>query len=151
MSQHVMFNAVLSSHPALFIQGEWRIGNGVSFEKQDPMSQQRLWQARAADHTDVTLACHAARAAFPAWARASLEQRATVIQQFAALLEQHKQSLARTISLETSKPYWETLTEVQAMIGKVAISLQAYQTAPAIAKPQWGTACQCYVTGLMAY
>ncbi|WP_038952192.1 aldehyde dehydrogenase family protein, partial [Yersinia pestis] len=27
-----------------------------------------------------------------------------------------------------SKPYWETLTEVQAMIGKVAISLQAYQT-----------------------
>ncbi|WP_038904823.1 aldehyde dehydrogenase family protein, partial [Yersinia pestis] len=65
---------------------------------------------------------------FPAWARASLEQRATVIQQFAALLEQHKQSLARTISLETSKPYWETLTEVQAMIGKVAISLQAYQT-----------------------
>ncbi|EIS75972.1 succinylglutamic semialdehyde dehydrogenase, partial [Yersinia pestis PY-66] len=23
------------------------------------MSQQRLWQARAADHTDVTLACHA--------------------------------------------------------------------------------------------
>ncbi|EIR32495.1 N-succinylglutamate 5-semialdehyde dehydrogenase domain protein, partial [Yersinia pestis PY-10] len=25
MSQHVMFNAVLSSHPALFIQGEWRI------------------------------------------------------------------------------------------------------------------------------
>ncbi|EIR18040.1 succinylglutamic semialdehyde dehydrogenase, partial [Yersinia pestis PY-36] len=26
MSQHVMFNAVLSSHPALFIQGEWRIG-----------------------------------------------------------------------------------------------------------------------------
>ncbi|EIT46857.1 N-succinylglutamate 5-semialdehyde dehydrogenase domain protein, partial [Yersinia pestis PY-101] len=59
MSQHVMFNAVLSSHPALFIQGEWRIGNGVSFEKQDPMSQQRLWQARAADHTDVTLACHA--------------------------------------------------------------------------------------------
>ncbi len=128
MSQHVMFNAVLSSHPALFIQGEWRIGNGVSFEKQDPMSQQRLWQARAADHTDVTLACHAARAAFPAWARASLEQRATVIQQFAALLEQHKQSLARTISLETSKPYWETLTEVQAMIGKVAISLQAYQT-----------------------
>ncbi|EIR91296.1 N-succinylglutamate 5-semialdehyde dehydrogenase domain protein, partial [Yersinia pestis PY-42] len=24
MSQHVMFNAVLSSHPALFIQGEWR-------------------------------------------------------------------------------------------------------------------------------
>lgn len=30
------------------------------------------------------------------------------------------------ISQETSKPLWETLTEVQSMIGKVAISLTAY-------------------------
>lgn len=30
------------------------------------------------------------------------------------------------ISQETSKPFWETLTEVQSMIGKVAISIRAY-------------------------
>lgn len=44
------------------------------------------------------------------------------------MLEEHKQSLAETISRETGKPRWETLTEIQAMIGKVGISLQAYQT-----------------------
>lgn len=114
------------THPALFIQGEWRMGNGMPFEKHDPMDQQLLWQASAADYRDVTAACHAAREAFPAWARIELEQRVAVVQRFAALLEQHKETLARTISLETSKPFWETLTEVQAMIGKVVISLQAY-------------------------
>ena len=50
------------------------------------------------------------------------------MKRFAALLEEHKQSLAETISRETGKPRWETLTEIQAMIGKVGISLQAYQT-----------------------
>lgn len=116
------------THPALFIQGEWRTGNGAHFDKLDPIDQQLLWQARAADSHDVAMACRAARQAFPAWARAPLEQRVAVIQRFAALLERHKQQLACTISLETSKPLWETLTEVQAMIGKVAISLQAYQS-----------------------
>lgn len=115
------------THPALFIQGKWHTGKGAHFDKHDPMDGTLLWQARAADNTDVALACRAAREAFPAWAQAPLEQRVAVVQRFAALLEQHKQQLARTISLETSKPHWETLTEVQAMIGKVAISLQAYQ------------------------
>ena len=105
------------THPALFIQGEWRTGKGAHFDKHDPMDQQLLWQARAADSADVAAACCAARDAFPAWARTPLEQRVAIIQRFAALLEQHKQQLARTISLETSKPHWETLTEVQAMVG----------------------------------
>jgi succinylglutamic semialdehyde dehydrogenase len=64
---------------------------------------------------------------FPAWARTPFEQREQLVKRFAALLEEHKSSLAAVISRETSKPRWETLTEVQAMIGKVAISLQAYQ------------------------
>lgn len=115
------------THPALFIQGEWRTGKGAHFDKHDPVNQTLLWQARAADSADVATACQAARDAFSAWARTPLEQRVALVQKFATLLEKHKQQLARTISLETSKPHWETLTEVQAMIGKVAISLQAYQ------------------------
>jgi succinylglutamic semialdehyde dehydrogenase len=37
-----------------------------------------------------------------------------------------KERLATLISRETSKPLWETRTEVQAMIGKAAISIEAY-------------------------
>ena len=115
------------SHPALFINGTWQQGHGAEFSKTDPVDNQPLWQANAADGSDVAAACEAARAAFPAWARTPFEQREQLVKRFAALLEEHKAHLAATISRETSKPRWETLTEVQAMIGKVAISLQAYQ------------------------
>ncbi|MFS7160273.1 succinylglutamate-semialdehyde dehydrogenase [Serratia proteamaculans] len=115
------------SRPALFINGTWQQGHGAEFSKTDPVDNQPLWQANAADGSDVAAACEAARAAFPAWARTPFEQREQLVKRFAALLEEHKAHLAATISRETSKPRWETLTEVQAMIGKVAISLQAYQ------------------------
>ncbi|WP_454878244.1 succinylglutamate-semialdehyde dehydrogenase [Serratia inhibens] len=122
------------SHPALFINGAWQQGRGAEFSKADPVDNQRLWQANAADGSDVAAACEAARAAFPAWARTPFEQREQLVKRFAALLEEHKQDLAAVISRETGKPRWETLTEVQAMIGKVAISLQAYQTRTGISE-----------------
>ncbi|MFN2992781.1 succinylglutamate-semialdehyde dehydrogenase [Serratia plymuthica] len=122
------------SHPALFINGAWQQGRGAEFGKTDPVDNQTLWQANAADGSDVAAACEAARAAFPAWARTPFEQREQLVKRFAALLETHKQDLAAVISRETSKPRWETLTEVQAMIGKVAISLQAYQARTGISE-----------------
>ena len=118
----------MMSHPALLINGVWRQGRGAEFGKADPVGNQPLWRANAADADDVAAACEAARAAFPGWARTPFEQREQLVKRFAALLEEHKQSLAETISRETGKPRWETLTEIQAMIGKVGISLQAYQT-----------------------
>ncbi len=117
----------MMSHPALLINGVWRQGRGAEFGKADPVGNQPLWRANAADADDVAAACEAARAAFPGWARTPFEQREQLVKRFAALLEEHKQSLAETISRETGKPRWETLTEIQAMIGKVGISLQAYQ------------------------
>lgn len=115
------------THPALFIDGQWRSGQGVLLEKSNPVSQEKLWSAMSASPEDVESACQSARAAFPAWARLGLTQRAEIIQRFAALLTENKARLAETISQETSKPRWETLTEVQAMIGKIAISLEANQ------------------------
>ncbi len=35
--------------------------------------------------------------------------------------------MTRLISLETGKPLWESKTEVQAVIGKIKLSIQAYQ------------------------
>lgn len=49
-----------------------------------------------------------------------------MVQRFAALLEENKEALATLISRETSKPLWETRSEVQAMIGKAGISIDAY-------------------------
>ena len=41
-------------------------------------------------------------------------------------LEAHKEELAHQIGLETGKPLWESRTEVAAMIGKIGISVKAY-------------------------
>ncbi|PBI79526.1 succinylglutamate-semialdehyde dehydrogenase [Rahnella victoriana] len=113
--------------PALFIQGQWRSGQGAQLNKTNPADNTLLWSALSASAEDVDAACTAARTAFPAWARKTLAERAEVIQRFADLLNEHKTRLAEIISQETSKPRWETLTEIQAMIGKVAISLEANQ------------------------
>ncbi|MEQ4532577.1 MAG: succinylglutamate-semialdehyde dehydrogenase, partial [Mixta sp.] len=109
-----------------YINGQWLDGQGESFSKTDPVDGARLWQGNSADERQVADACAAARAAFPAWARLSFAERQAIAENFAAQLEQHKAELSETISHETGKPRWETLTEVQAMINKVAISVKAY-------------------------
>ncbi|MHA3892153.1 succinylglutamate-semialdehyde dehydrogenase [Acinetobacter sp. GXMZU3951] len=110
----------------LYIQGQWVEGQGSNWVKTDPVSNQALWTAQEATATEVTQATLAARKAFPLWAKLALEERIAVVQRFAELLEQNKTHLAQVISQETGKPFWETVTEVQSMIGKVAISIRAY-------------------------
>ncbi|OEC90858.1 succinylglutamate-semialdehyde dehydrogenase [Acinetobacter sp. YK3] len=114
------------SQGALLIDGAWIQGQGTAFAKSNPVSNAQIWAGHEATQADVEQACQAARQAFPAWARLALEERIAIIERFAGLLEQNKTQLAEVISQETSKPLWETLTEVQSMIGKVAISIRAY-------------------------
>ncbi|MCJ8161517.1 succinylglutamate-semialdehyde dehydrogenase [Acinetobacter zhairhuonensis] len=110
----------------LYINGTWSPAQGAAWNKLDPVSQEVIWQGAEATAVQVEQACQSARAAFAAWARRPLAERIEVIHRFASLLEQNKQQLATVISRETSKPIWETLTEVQTMIAKVAISIRAY-------------------------
>ena len=114
------------SQGELLINGIWVQGRGPLFNKTNPVNNQLIWSGHEANQEDVEQACQAARSAFPAWARLTLEQRIQIIERFAVLLEENKTVLAEVISQETSKPLWETLTEVQSMIAKVAISIRAY-------------------------
>ena len=111
-----------------FINGQWLTGGAEALTKQNPVNGETLWQGRAATGAQVAAACEAARTAFPAWARKPFAERQAVVEAFAKLLESHKTALAETIAKETGKPRWETLTEVQAMINKIAISVKAYHT-----------------------
>ncbi len=111
-----------------FIQGQWQTGGADVFSKLNPVTGETLWQGKAASGEQVTQACNAARAAFPSWARTPFTARQAVVEGFAQLLEANKTALAETIARETGKPRWETLTEVQAMINKIAISIKAYHS-----------------------
>lgn len=111
---------------AQLIAGQWQQGSGATLTKLAPEDQSVLWQAASAGAAEVQAACAAARGAFYAWSHRPLAERIACVQRFAALLEAQKETLATLISRETSKPLWETRTEVQAMIGKAGISIEAY-------------------------
>ncbi|TLF53012.1 succinylglutamate-semialdehyde dehydrogenase [Halomonas urmiana] len=111
----------------LLIGGTWQAGRGEAFAKRDPVSDARLWEGQAADEAQVGAAVTAAREAFPAWARTPFIERQALVERFREVLERHREDLAATIAHETGKPLWEARTEIGAMIGKVAISLRAYQ------------------------
>ena len=60
---------------SLWINGEWRPGDGPRFSKQDPVNLKVVWQGEAADAGQVAEAVAAARQAFPAWARLPFADR----------------------------------------------------------------------------
>lgn len=114
----------MSTH---YIAGSWQQGQGDTLESLDPVSQQAVWQGRAASAGQVEAAVKAAREAFPGWACRSLDARIEVLERFAAALKANSETLARCIGEETGKPLWESATEVTSMINKVAISVQSYR------------------------
>ena len=111
----------------LYIGGHWLAGAGEPLESLNPLTQQVIWSGHAATAGQVDQAVQAARAAFPGWARRSLDERIAVLEAFAAVLKAKADELARAIGEETGKPLWESATEVTSMVNKVAISIQSYR------------------------
>jgi len=114
------------THPIQFINGQWVEGQGDDVSSLNPAKNEVIWQGKSATESQVSEAISGARAAFEAWSQKSLEDRIAVVTKFSEVLAENKEALAKTIAMETGKPYWETLTEVGAMVGKIAISVRAY-------------------------
>ncbi|RXZ45622.1 succinylglutamate-semialdehyde dehydrogenase [Crenobacter cavernae] len=110
----------------LFIDGVWTTGRGAEFVSLNPANNEVVWSGRAADESDIAQAIDAARRAFTPWRRTKLEERISIVRNFAELLGQHKEELARAIGAETGKPLWESRQEVAAMVGKVEISIKSF-------------------------
>lgn len=114
------------THPIQFINGQWLEGQGEELTSLNPAKNEVIWQGNAASAEQVDTAVAAARQAFESWSQKTLEERIALTERFAEILGENKEALATTIAMETGKPLWETRTEVGAMIGKIAISIKAY-------------------------
>lgn len=110
-----------------YINGHWTKGQGIILESINPVNGTLLWQGTVANEAEITLAHEAAQKALPSWSAQTFEERSSKIKAFAQQVEKNKQLLAQLISLETGKPLWESHTEVSAVIGKINLSIQAYQ------------------------
>lgn len=121
---------------SLWINNHWVAGDGEPFQSLNPYDGDVVWQGNAATTAQVEAAVTAASRAFLDWCNTTLTERLAVIERFAQLVQQHQSQLAHIIATETGKPLWESTTEVAAMIGKVALSLNAYHERTGIRQRQ---------------
>jgi succinylglutamic semialdehyde dehydrogenase len=110
---------------SVFIAGAWRAGRGPELRTINPADGAVTFAANAASADDVTDAVAAARAAFPAWARTPLAARVALAEAYAKIIAAQGEALARVIAEDMGKPLWEARTEVQTVVGKVALSIKA--------------------------
>ncbi len=110
----------------LLIDGKWRTGKGEPFSSKDPATGEIIWAGNSASNIDIDDAVMAARARFRDWALTPLESRIEILTRYRDLVREESETLARLISQENGKPFWEAKTEAGAVAGKVDISLRAY-------------------------
>ena len=89
----------------------------------EPATGNELWRGTTGN---VDEAVERARTAMRDWARQSPGQRMEFVRRFANEVRKQAEPFAELIARETGKPLWEARTEVEAVIGKVEISITAY-------------------------
>jgi len=109
----------------LYIGGAWHKGHGERFASYNPATGDKVWEGHAANDDDVAEAMAAARLAFPNWTKRPAAERTAIVRAFAKEIEKRGDEIARVISAEMGKVAWDAKGEVQAMIGKIEISIRA--------------------------
>lgn len=94
------------------------------FESRNPATQEVVWKGKSATPADIDKAVTTARASD--WASRPISERIHFLEAFRQCLQESP--LPEAISQETGKPLWESKTEVQSMIGKVKLAIEAYET-----------------------
>ena len=89
----------------------------------NPATGAELWRGPIRSIATEVAAAHAA---WPQWAARPLTERIALVERFADVVRNRHEAFATLIAQETGKPIWETRTEVDAVINKVAISINAY-------------------------
>ncbi|HEX2764447.1 MAG TPA: succinylglutamate-semialdehyde dehydrogenase [Allosphingosinicella sp.] len=89
----------------------------------EPATGATLWTGEPGD---VDAEVSRARSAWAGWAARPLSVRIETLRRFANSVRAKKDEFADLIARETGKPLWETATEVDAVVGKVDISVSAY-------------------------
>jgi len=91
-------------------------------EVLNPATGQVIDTVPEATEEDLENAVAAAKAAQKIWAKVPVYERVEIMMKFIGLVEQDKESLARTLSDETGKP----IKEARAEIGNISIAFKAF-------------------------
>lgn len=109
-----------------YINGTWESHSGMNLKSYNPANNDLIWEGMCANDSELFGAFDAAKFALTSWAKLPASKRIQYMQDFAENITAKKEELAKLISCETGKPFWESLTEVNSVIAKVEISIKAY-------------------------
>lgn len=99
----------------------------MTISSHNPATGQTVFEVKISDESSVNRALDHARRALASWKKLSIDTRIGYLEAFAARLQQEKETIAKTISQEMGKPLWEAKNEVEGVIKKVPLSIQAYR------------------------
>jgi aldehyde dehydrogenase (NAD+) len=108
----------MSTPPQNYIDGSWQsAAEGTTFEVRNPARpDDTIGSFPASDADDVDAAVSAAAAALPAWDDRPAPQRGQILRAAGDLLTDRKAEIAREMTREMGKPFFETKGDVQEAI-----------------------------------
>ena len=125
-----------------FIGGRWVAANTTDFlDVRNPAVGEVIGRTPLSSAADVDGAVQAATRAFPAWRETPVNTRAQVLYKFKALLEEHFDELARTVTTEHGK----TLDEAR---GSVRRGIECVEVACGAPSLMQGTALEDIAVGI---
>jgi succinate-semialdehyde dehydrogenase/glutarate-semialdehyde dehydrogenase len=96
--------------------------DGAVIDVTNPANGQVIDTVPAATEADVKLAVEKAKQGQKIWAKVPLHEKGEILLKFVALVEEHKEELAGTLSRETGKP----ISEARGEIANIPISFKAF-------------------------
>lgn len=99
----------------------------MTINSYNPATGEIVWKGTPASKAEIDAAIASSRNSLETWSNLSFNERMTYLFAFRDQIKKHSARLAEVISIETGKPLWESHTEVNAMIGKVGLSVDAYR------------------------
>lgn len=110
-----------------YVNGKWHIGHGDKFNSISPIDSSVIWEGNNSTKSDLDECINAACLIKEQWENTPIEVRYEYVRKFATLVNDRIDEIARLISQEVGKPFWEAKTEAKALTGKVEPTINAYE------------------------
>lgn len=104
----------------LYINGQWTGKELETFEVTNPATSECIASVPNGGAVEAELATDAAYEAFKTWSAYTAYERSEIIWKWNRLIDENKEGLARTMTLEQGKPFKEALGEIAYANGFVA-------------------------------
>lgn len=109
-----------------YFDGEFHIAHSSdeSWSIKSPANLKDTVIEIKSSYQHIAQACEAAKKAFDSWSELPLDARKEYLLKLKKVFQERAEDIAKVISRETGKPFWEAKTEAAALVNKIDITLE---------------------------